>query len=1213
MRQYYNKLTELIQGRTSWGELKYELSKYNIDNRETKTKDTSAGKIFEVFAKYYFLCVPELKGDYQNVWLYDEIPFLIKESLKLGNVEYGIDLLLETYDKRFYAVQCKFKNDETSKLNWSADKIANLFAYCPDADGYIVFSNAATLDKVSLTRQENFTFYTIGHLLEVERQTFSNIHKLLIGLEPEERTYFDPKPHQQKAIVKSVQSFTEGEKRGQLILPCGAGKTFTSLWIKERLESRKTLVLVPSLALLRQIKNEWAKQRRTDYIYLCVCSEKDIDKENYDSIVNHAFEIGGNVTTDPNEIKRFLKLVKKERVIFSTYQSLPAIAEAIRDIDFEFEFVFCDEAHKTAGINKGVFGLIHDNDKIPAQKRLYATATPRIVKESIKKKLSDNLKFTHDMNDTETFGKEFYRMSFKEAIENKILVDYKIVAIGVKDIELAKYIQERWLIQNGISIDEVANNYALDNVMNKYEANHALTFHSRVKLSQQFSARHSSLYKSISTYTVDGTQPTSLRNQIFKDYEIANTAVLSNARCLTEGVDIPAIDLVFFCDPKNSKIDIIQAAGRALRRKTGKKYGLIVVPIYHSVDQDIEDLIKTSVYRNLIQVIRALCDQDERLQDEINLIAYRKSPKKIGSNGDTSIYDQDIIQFIGFEEVLIESIFAQIIDKNTDNWEVNFLNLKNYQEIFNKFPEGKEDKHLSYWVANQRTSYRNNLLTNAQIEKLNSIDFVWDQKDAAWLKMYNNLYDFSKNSDFEPEVKDYRHLSNWFQEQKIRVKYGLIKKIFKEKLELIKFKNTTLDISIHDEEWEKTYLKIVSFQKSHDVLSLKESPVLNHWFKEQNELLRLGDLTPIKKIHLEVLSLKSEDEHDHESWEELYERLKIFREINPNKWPTSGLKNSNSMNEIELGNWCNYLRIKYKSGDLEKSWITKLNDIDFNLSGRKDKWIAICNKVAEYIKQNNKLPDSDSEFYPWSNEQIRKYRQDKLSKEKRNLLNDINFFSLIKDWSDKFSELEQWVIENGKIPTRNDHKEFYSWLNSQRSRYKNGHLTETEISKLKSIEFDLVGLGKERDEENWLNQFNNLKKYIEQIGKYPSKGDNKSLYLWVQNQRAVKSGSARNRKPLSSKREALLDSIDFKWVVKNGLNDTWQENLNELGNHIKPHGIIIPAFIEGKRNTLYTWWANQKYAYANGKLSDEKIQAFRDIGIELGNVIRNSEKDDNIH
>jgi len=174
MDKYKNILAEIIKGKTQWPDLKTELSKYNIHK-----EDTSAGKIFEVFTKYYFLTAPEHIVQYDNVWLYDDIPLKVKEKLDLGKVEYGIDLLLKSSSEEYIAVQCKFKNDESSKLSWSSDKIANLFAYCPKADGYIVSSNCADIDDVSKSRHDNFTFIGIGDLLETEPSTFANITSLL--------------------------------------------------------------------------------------------------------------------------------------------------------------------------------------------------------------------------------------------------------------------------------------------------------------------------------------------------------------------------------------------------------------------------------------------------------------------------------------------------------------------------------------------------------------------------------------------------------------------------------------------------------------------------------------------------------------------------------------------------------------------------------------------------------------------------------------------------------------------------------------------------------------------------------------------------------------------------------------------------------------------------------------------------------------------------
>ncbi len=1003
MLKYKKILSGIIQDKTNWTDLKPESSKYNIDNREEGIKDTSAGKIFEVFTKYYFLTSPEVDGLYSDVWLYDEIPLSTKKKLDLGRVEYGIDLLLKTVNDEYIAVQCKFKNDETSKLNWSSDKISNLFAYCPKADGYIIFSNCSNLDKVSSTRQGNFTFYSIVNLLEAEPSVFANISLLLNDSQPKEKEFFVPLSHQQIAIDECLQWFTEGgESRGQLILPCGAGKTFTALWIKEALHSHKTLVLVPSLALLRQIKNEWSKQRKTKYQYLCVCSETDIDKDSADSIVSHTYEISGNVTTTPSKIHSFLNQDLGEKVIFSTYQSLPAIIEAIEGTEINFDFIFCDEAHKTAGISKGVFGLVHDNEKVPAKRRLYATATPRIVKESVKKKLGDDLKYTHDMNDPETFGEEFYRMTFKDAIDEDILTDYKIVAIGVNDLQLAEYLRERRFVNNDVSIDEIANNYALESVMNKYSASHAITFHSRVKLAKEFASRHHSLYEKTTSFSVDGTQPTSVRGQILNEFRTSDKATVSNARCLTEGVDIPAIDLVYFSDPKNSKVDIIQAIGRALRKKEGKKLGYIVVPIYHTDNDEVEDSISKGSFKNLLQVIRSLCDQDERLQDEINSIAFGKSGKGSRRIDVVSSFDEEIdcLHLIGFEDKLRDSLFDQILAKTSNSWDVWFLELKKFLETNNAYPEhNKEANHskeerLYKWVAQQRFKRNNDLLQKIEIQKLNSINFPWWISSLPrWIAKAKELAGFIKSNGRYPkkgsEDKEEKRLFTLFHKFKSSYRKN---KLSPEQIELLD--ELDIDYKGTRKTNQESYIDLAGFIKRNGRYPKKgsedkEEKRLYNVFHNLKVSYRNNKLSPER---IELLDELNIDYSNYRGFREKIKKLAGFIKSN-GRYPKKDIEDKD---EKRLYNYLKKLRARYKNNKLSPEQIELLDELDIDYKGTQKTYQESYIDLAGFFKSNGRYPKSGSEdqeeerLYRLFLELKSRYRNNKLSPEQIELLDKLN-------------------------------------------------------------------------------------------------------------------------------------------------------------------------------------------------------------------------------
>jgi superfamily II DNA or RNA helicase len=939
-----------------------------------------------------------------------------------------------------------------------------------------------------------------------------------------------------------------------LILPCGAGKTFTALWIKERLQSKNTLVLVPSLALLRQIKNEWSKQRKNIYQYLCVCSETDIDKDTTDTLVTHTYEIDTRVTTDSEHVKSFLLKPFDEKVIFSTYHSLQVIADAIKDIDFEFDFTFCDEAHKTAGVGNNKFSLVHNNNRIPSKYRLYATATPRIVKESLKKKLGDDLKYAYDMNDPDTFGYEFHRMTFKDAIEQEILVDYKIVAIGVNSDELKEYIEQRRFVDKNISIDELANNYALEHVMRKYNANHGLTFHSRVKLAQEFANRHGQLFPNTKTFSVSGEQPTSYRNLVLEEFKNSEKAIVSNARCLTEGVDVPTIDLVYFCDPKNSKVDIVQAVGRALRKKEGKKLGLIVVPIYHSKKHEIENSISSGSFKNLLQVIRSLCDQDERLQDEINFIAFGKGKRKsnkIDIISSSFLEEQDKIILEGFEEKLRNSLFDQIIEKSSNNWDLWFLNLKNYLESNNQvYPSKKEDKDLYNWIANQRNRKKNGTLKNEELRKLHSINFVWSIVEWKWERMFTQFQEYSNDNVFPPCQ------------------------------------------GIDDDE-------------------------LVSWYKYQTNCIRENKiLSKEQKRRFLLIDNKFEGPSSRKKWFEPFSQLVKFRQENPTKWPQYDRENSKSI-ESKLYVFCQTMRTRYRENDLGNFWFEKMAELDFNFEGKTDNWTLYWQEIKDKLENRNSISVEElgGNAYSWIFRHRNSYEEGTLSDYQNKKIEELKLDRFFETWEQTFDKIKEWVGKNGKLPTRTTQKEYHSWLGSQRSRYKNKRLSDDQIKSLQSIGYDLDAKGKEKERARWIEMFENVSTFKtenESWPKFGAEGLEGQMYNWCQAQRQAQAGthSGGKRKPLQQWQVDKLESIGFHWAKSDVNDEQWEQNFNEFRRHVDSNGnLSLPSMINGEHNLLYRWFFNQRIAFQDNKIPKERLEKFKEIGIDLNKFENETSRD----
>ncbi|MEK6707003.1 MAG: DEAD/DEAH box helicase family protein, partial [Bdellovibrionota bacterium] len=675
-------------GYDSWSRIFEKLSKIN------QTSPKEVGTLFEIFCKHFFLANPRFKRDYKNVWLGSEVPSPVKKRLNLTPSDYGYDLVLETVEGKYAVVQCKFTSHQEQKtLNWTGTNLSSWLAISSKADIRIIFTNASGIDLATRkkAREKEFFEFNLSSLLELNKDDLRGISKSIQGKKPTQRR-FKPRPHQLQAI-KAVLSGFKKSNRGKLILPCGAGKTLTALWVKDSIKPAKTLVLVPSLALLRQFRNDWRAQEKQITNYLCVCSERDIASDQ-DTIESTSSELGSPVTTDPKVIRRYLKS-SSPLVVYSTYQSSPQLAAAMQGTRLKFDFVVCDEAHRTTGDRRGSrFATILDDKNIRASKRLFMTATPRIVAEKVKNRLGEEqLRYIADMSDPGTYGPEFFRMSFAEAIRKKILVDYKIIAIGVTDKELRKAIRRRAFASN-TTIDEIANNFALEKVMKRYGCNHAVTFHSSVRRAEQFKERHIDFCKNSQVFHVNGSQPTSERDCIIKqEFQPAKRAVITNARCLTEGVDVPAIDCVYFCDPKYSKIDIVQASGRALRinRDKEKTFGYVVVPVFHAKGEGVEKSIENGSFKNLISVVRAMADQDQRIEEEIREIAYghgEGTAKRLRVSLPDKGKTVQLFQLVDFYGKLGDSIFTQVIRKAVVPWRtfdqakafVQGLNLKSVNQ-----------------------------------------------------------------------------------------------------------------------------------------------------------------------------------------------------------------------------------------------------------------------------------------------------------------------------------------------------------------------------------------------------------------------------------------------------------------------------------------------------------------------------------------------------
>ena len=456
-----------------------------------------------------------------------------------------------------------------------------------------------------------------------------------------------PDSHQVRMIDNTVKGLAQAD-RGKLIAACGAGKTLTSLWIIEAMEANDVLILVPSLALIKQTLESWSKHKSERFSYLCVCSDASVvDAKELDLGEYELSEVDFPVTTDKEKINKYLTTQTGKRYVFSTYNSAKAIADAIPD-GFKFDLIIFDEAHRTAGQkDSDLYSVALYDEGIPAAKRLFMTATERLIQPWIVNRAAEEDRVVYSMDDESIYGKQLDRYTFGEAIQDGVISDYKIILTAVTANEVETLIHENRLIvaegddkERYLTAQNIYKQTVLHKAMQQFDIKKTITFHSSIKRAKGFINGSSNeayslkdLYGLIWPETseqelyfdwVDGSMTTGLRKRKLRDFENSDIGIISNAKCLTEGVDVPIIDSIYFVDPKTSLIDIVQACGRALRKSrssTVQKTAYFIVPIIITEQEKDGSLIfDTGKFETLLNLVQALRNQDERMADWIDKI-----------------------------------------------------------------------------------------------------------------------------------------------------------------------------------------------------------------------------------------------------------------------------------------------------------------------------------------------------------------------------------------------------------------------------------------------------------------------------------------------------------------------------------------------------------------------------------------------------------------
>lgn len=668
--------------------------------RATSFTEKEKGTQFERLMRAWLKTDARYAHLFEHVWLWEEFP----SRKDFGGQDTGIDLVAKTHEGDYWAIQCKCYAEDTVIDKAAVDSFL--------ATSSRTFTNEVTLQTTSFAHR--LWIATTSHwgsnaeeAIQNQRPPVSRVNlydldhsavdwsKIFEGLEGKaalsEKKQL--REHQREALKAAHQHFLSHD-RGKLIMACGTGKTFTSLkLIEQELEGKGlVLFLVPSIALLGQSLNDWMGDAETPIKAVCICSDSRASRkikrgnpndELETSIVDLALPASTNTTSITHQLLS-CRAHDGLTVVFSTYQSIDVVAEAQAALLAQtggefgvFDFVVCDEAHRTTGVklstkDESNFIKIHNDDFIRGRKRLYMTATPRLYGENARIKASKNDCVLCSMDDETLYGQEFYRVNFSYAVQNGILTDYKVLVLTVSEdmipADLMKQVKD--LNAKELNYDDTGRLIGVINGLSKkilgdkgvtWDADprlmrRALAFTHKIgredepgtsRNIEHVLPRVSALYNEtlsdeerasvvhIKARHVDGSMGATERNAALawlaeEADDPQECRVVTNVRCLSEGVDVPALDAVLFLSARNSQVDVVQSVGRVMRsfrrgQPDEKKYGYIIIPVIVPEGTTPEEALNDNKTFSVVwDILNALRSHDDHFNAHVNTIALNR-------------------------------------------------------------------------------------------------------------------------------------------------------------------------------------------------------------------------------------------------------------------------------------------------------------------------------------------------------------------------------------------------------------------------------------------------------------------------------------------------------------------------------------------------------------------------------------------------------------
>ena len=978
-----------------------------LDELATVADNKERGEWFELAVRGW-LRTDRSTGQWVSVELWND-------SFRADGADIGVDLIAEDPTGALTAVQAKLhtapirKRDIDSFLSASTDGTY--------ARRLLVATTPPAPNARRVLRDQQVPVDVVGlDQLHAAPVAWPTLAELLANATPTPVARFTPRPHQERAL-NDLMPYVSTEGRAQVHMACGTGKSLTALWAAEESGATTVLVLAPALALVKQLISEWAVHTSWEnWAILPVCSAGDVkaagsgteDKpEAADRAAPEELPVGA--TTDATEIAVWLDThPAKVKVIVGTYQSSARIAEALTVSSLDrFDLAVCDEAHRLGGRPAPDYSCVLRDDALPVATRLFFTATPRILAPAVQtraRKGGEDLKLLTSMDDPAVFGPVAHRLPFRAAVEDGLLCGYQVVVVGVRPgtwttEELA---DKRVLIgSDRLDANFVARVEAVRAAMADHDLSRVIAYWTRVATAKAATALLNELGPiagmDVDAAHVTGADPVIKRSRTLAALEHDGTrrAIISNARCLTEGVDVPVVDTVVFCEPRRSLVDVVQAVGRAMRTAPGKPIGTVVVPLLVPDGGDTDTEFDT-----VIQVLAALAAEDKLLAQRLTALR-RASARRTLTAADfasTVVFSGELIDRADIADALV----AKVVSRTTSSlWEGVELLATYRAEHGDSSPAQTyttaDGFQLGSWTNKRRSDYREGRLTQELEVALDALGFVWNPLQQRQEKALAALEAFKEEHDHDPP-NDYVtqggfRLGAWCQKRRSTHREGRLTQELEVALDALGFVWDPLQA-----QQEKAFAALEAFSDEFGHCSPPATFVaadgfrLGAWCTNRRHELRTKGLDPELKGTLDALGFVWDPYKT--GYEQGLTALALYRDELGHAAPEQAYVTADG---FLLGAWCARRRQDLKSGRLDPELMVALDALGFVWEPHQAGHQKALDALTAYQQEHGHGPPEDHvtkdgfRLGTWINASRQNFRNGKLDPELMVALDALGF------------------------------------------------------------------------------------------------------------------------------------------------------------------------------------------------------------------------------